>query len=100
MKLVGGDSGRYEVETFVDEVLLAPSERAIVDVLFPGPASFPLTHSTPEQCYLLGAVDVGEEPVEESFVGAFSVLRASPEMVAERSRIDAHRDRAPDKTLA
>ena len=34
MKLVGGDSGRYEHETFVDEVLLAPSERAIVDVLF------------------------------------------------------------------
>ena len=24
MKLVGGDSGRYERETFVDEVMLAP----------------------------------------------------------------------------
>ena len=34
MKLVGGDSGRYEHEAFVDEVLLAPSERAVVDVLF------------------------------------------------------------------
>ncbi|HET7718479.1 MAG TPA: multicopper oxidase domain-containing protein, partial [Acidimicrobiales bacterium] len=33
MKLVGGDSGRYEHETFVDAVVLAPSERAIVDVL-------------------------------------------------------------------
>ncbi len=69
MKLVGGDSGRYELEIFVDEVLLAPSERAIVDVLFPGPGSFPLTHSPPEQCYLLGAVDVSEESVEESLVG-------------------------------
>ena len=28
MKLVGGDSGRYEHETIVEEVLLAPSERA------------------------------------------------------------------------
>src|SRR5438067_1949448 len=39
MKLVGGDSGRHEHETFVEEVLLAPSERAILDVLFdtPGP---------------------------------------------------------------
>ena len=36
MKLVGGDSGRYERETFVDEVMLAPSERAVVDVLFDG----------------------------------------------------------------
>ena len=37
MKLVGGDSGRYEHEEFVDEVLLAPSERAVVDVLFDEP---------------------------------------------------------------
>src|SRR4051794_17196373 len=28
MKLVGGDSGRYEREEYVDEVVLAPSERA------------------------------------------------------------------------
>jgi FtsP/CotA-like multicopper oxidase with cupredoxin domain len=34
MKLVGGDSGRYEHEQFVDSVVLAPSERAVVDVLF------------------------------------------------------------------
>ena len=33
MKLVGGDSGRVEREEFVDEVILAPSERAVVDVL-------------------------------------------------------------------
>ena len=37
--LVGGDSGRYEHETIVDEVLLAPSERAIVDALFGSPVS-------------------------------------------------------------
>ena len=34
MKLVGGDSGRYEREEWIDAVLLAPSERAVVDVLF------------------------------------------------------------------
>ena len=51
MKLVGGDSGRYEHETFVDEVLLAPSERAIVDVLFdsagPIPARAPHARTAP-----------------------------------------------------
>ena len=36
-KLVGGDSGRYERETIIDEVLLAPSERAVIDVLFDTP---------------------------------------------------------------
>ena len=34
MKLVGGDSGHYEHEELVEEVLLAPSERVVVDVLF------------------------------------------------------------------
>ena len=51
MKLVGGDSGRYEHESFVDNVLLAPSERAVLDVLFEPPAMLawsiaPLTTST------------------------------------------------------
>ena len=34
MKLVGGDSGRYERETLVESVVIAPSERMVVDVLF------------------------------------------------------------------
>src|ERR671910_1348768 len=34
IKLVGGDSGRYEREQFVDSVVLAPSERVVIDVLF------------------------------------------------------------------
>ena len=39
MKLVGADAGHYEREELVEEVLLAPSERVVVDVLFPDPAS-------------------------------------------------------------
>ncbi len=39
MKLVGGDSGHVEHEQFVDDVILAPSERVVVDVLFDQPAS-------------------------------------------------------------
>src|SRR5436189_4366193 len=34
MKLVGGDSGHVEHEEFVDHVVLAPSERVVLDVLF------------------------------------------------------------------
>ena len=58
MKLVGGDSGRYERETFVDEVLLAPSERAVVDVLFDAPGEVRLEHRTPDHTYDLGAFTV------------------------------------------
>jgi FtsP/CotA-like multicopper oxidase with cupredoxin domain len=38
IKLIGADSGRYEHEELVDQVLLAPSERAVVDVLVEQPA--------------------------------------------------------------
>jgi FtsP/CotA-like multicopper oxidase with cupredoxin domain len=44
MKLVGGDSGRVEHEEFVDQVLLAPSERAVVDVLVAQPGELTLEH--------------------------------------------------------
>src|SRR6478752_5291553 len=47
MKLVGGDSGRYEHEQFVDSVILAPSERAILDVQFTQPRAATLEHHTP-----------------------------------------------------
>jgi FtsP/CotA-like multicopper oxidase with cupredoxin domain len=100
MKLVGGDSGRYEHETFVDEVLLSPSERAVVDVLFDTPGTCAVEHRTPDRTYLLGTVTVRDEPVDESFAAEFEVLRTSPELTAQRARLDAHRERPPDKTLA
>ena len=100
MKLVGGDSGRYERETLIKEVLLAPSERAIVDVLFDIAGSFSLEHRTPDHTYTLGSIVVADNPVTESMVGEFEVLRTSEEMTTERVRIEGERDRAPDKTLA
>ena len=56
MKLVGGDSGRVEREEFVDEILLSPSERAIVDVLFDQPGEVTLENRTPDHTYELGRI--------------------------------------------
>jgi FtsP/CotA-like multicopper oxidase with cupredoxin domain len=100
MKLVGGDSGRYEHETFVDEVLLAPSERAVVDVLFDGPGPVRLEHRTPGHVYDLGTVSVSDEPVDRSFARDFERLRTNPEWAAERAAVDAAHRRPPDRTLA
>ncbi len=100
MKLVGGDSGRYEHETFVDEVLLAPSERAIVDVQFESPGTVALEHRTPGRTYTLGTIDVTEAPGPSSDTSAFDELRTDDELAAWRSRLDAHIARPPDKSLA
>ena len=58
MKLVGGDSGRHEHEQFVDSVILAPSERAVVDVRFSEPGQLTLEHQTPGKTYALARIDV------------------------------------------
>jgi FtsP/CotA-like multicopper oxidase with cupredoxin domain len=100
MKLVGGDSGRLEHEIFVEEVLLAPSERAVIDVLFETAGSVPLEHRTPGHTYELGTIRVRDEPIEQSFSPQFALLRTDPELAAERARIDTELQRPPDKTLA
>jgi FtsP/CotA-like multicopper oxidase with cupredoxin domain len=101
MKLVGGDSGRYERETFVEEVLLAPSERAVLDVLFEAPGEVRLEHRTPERVYDLGAFTVTADAFGGSAAaGAFTELRVDPELSAEHRLLDAELDREPDKVLA
>jgi FtsP/CotA-like multicopper oxidase with cupredoxin domain len=98
-KLVGGDSGRYERETFIDEVLLAPSERAVVDVLFDTPGQVRLEHRTPDHTYDLGAFTVTEGAASDA-AGSFGVLRTDPELTAEHDSIGHDIERPPDKVLA
>jgi FtsP/CotA-like multicopper oxidase with cupredoxin domain len=100
MKLVGGDSGRCEREEFVDSVVLAPSERVVVDVLFEEPGRLTLEHRTPERTYPLATVEVSAEPATPLLSEHFEVLRHNVEWVAERERLAQYLDAPPDKTLA
>jgi FtsP/CotA-like multicopper oxidase with cupredoxin domain len=100
MKLVGGDSGHVEQEEFVDSVVLAPSERVIVDVLFDQASNLRLEHHTPERVYRLASIHVSEHRAEPSLEEQFEVLRTNPDMVAERERTAPYLEAEPDKTLA
>jgi FtsP/CotA-like multicopper oxidase with cupredoxin domain len=100
MKLVGGDSGHYEREQFVEGAVLAPSERAVVDVLFDQPGQLALEHRTPRRTYPLGQIAVSNERVEPSLTSQFGRLRANPDMVAARERVAGYLEAEPDKTLA
>jgi len=100
MKLVGGDSGRYEREEFVERVLLAPSERAVVDALFDAPGELVLEHRTPGRAYPLAAITVSEEPVTPPLTAIFDELRRAPELATERERLAPEFEAEPDKTLA
>jgi FtsP/CotA-like multicopper oxidase with cupredoxin domain len=100
MRLVGADSGRYEREEYVDEVLIAPSERVAVDVLFDQPGDLALVHRTPDREYRLTGITVADEAPRSTSAEMFEILRTNADMVAERERVAPHLGKAPDKTLA
>ena len=99
MKLVGGDSGHYEREELVGEVLIAPSERVVVDVLFDEPGELVLCHRTPDRSYRLAGITVtDDEPAEPPL--PFEELGTHEDMAAERQRLAPYAEARPDKTLA
>jgi FtsP/CotA-like multicopper oxidase with cupredoxin domain len=100
MKLVGGDSGHVEHEEFVEYVIIAPSERVVVDVLFEHSGDLTLEHRTPGRTYPLARIQVSEGRAEPSLEGEFENLRTNPDMAAERERIESYLEAAPDKRLA
>jgi FtsP/CotA-like multicopper oxidase with cupredoxin domain len=79
MKLVGGDSGRYEHDEFVESVTLAPSERMVVDVLLHEPGRLTLEHLTPDTTYPLASTTI-------SRASPTSAWRSSPRWTWARSR--------------
>ncbi len=99
MKLVGGDSGRYEAEQFVENVTLAPSERAVVDVLFEQPGKFVLEHRTPERIYPLATITVSQDAAAP-LAQPFDVLRTNDDMAGLRARLPDHLAADPHKRLA
>jgi FtsP/CotA-like multicopper oxidase with cupredoxin domain len=100
IKVVGGDSGRMEREEFTTGVVIAPSERAVVDVLFGRPGELALEHRTPDRTYRLASVTVTDEVAEPSLRDAFDRLRTAPELESERQQLDAWLAAPPDKVLA
>ena len=100
LKLVGADAGHYEREELVDEVLLAPSERVVVDVHFPAAGEHELEHRTPERTYRLAAIIVDDDPAEPSLGDEFARLRTTVDMPEERERIEPFVEAPPDKTLS
>ncbi len=100
MKLVGADAGHYVHEELVDEVLLAPSERVVVDVLFGEPGELELEHRTPDRTYRLASITVVDEPPERSFAEKFAPPRTNRDMVELRKRIEPFLEAPPDKTLS
>jgi FtsP/CotA-like multicopper oxidase with cupredoxin domain len=100
IKLVGADAGHYEREEPVEDVLLAPSERVVVDVLFPEAGALELQHRTPERTYRLASISVADERAKPSHAEDAARVRTNRDMVELRDEIEPFLEASPDKTLS
>jgi len=100
LKLVGGDNGAYEQATWQDGVVLGPSERAIVDVLFPRAGTYKLLNKTPNNTYELGTVTVSDEQATSSYAKEFNTLQSNPDTTASIARFQKYFSAAPDKMIS
>ncbi len=100
LKLVGSDGGAYEQDQWKDSVVIGPSERAIVEVLFDKSGTFAIQNKTPDQIYTLGSVVVSNESALVSYASEFAVLKTHSATVASIDPLRSYFDKAPDKKIA
>lgn len=99
LKLVGSDSGAYEKASFVNSVILGPSERAIVDVFIPKAGIYEMQNQTPSKNYSLGTISANEDKVDVSYEKEFNTLQSN---IATTKSIDPFRsyfNKTPDKSI-
>jgi FtsP/CotA-like multicopper oxidase with cupredoxin domain len=108
-KLVGADVGKFEHEQWVDNVVLAPAQRYVVDVRFEEPGTHALTNSIQAINHFagtfyprvdtLGLITVLDEPSEIDHGEAFEILRRNDDVIADLDQYRAEFGRAPDHEL-
>lgn len=96
IKLVGGDSGKYEREVWVDSVTIGPSERYVIEVLFDTVGNYQLANKTPEKTHAMGTVAVIPATVTTSNL---LVPRVNDDKITELNPYRDYFNRTPDKKL-
>lgn len=99
MKLVGSDASAYERETWQDNVTIGPSERAVVEVMFPSVGTYMMQNATPESTTTLGTIIASGSVASPSYTTTFNVLREHTSVVSDIDRLRSFFDKSVDKSL-
>jgi len=109
MKLVGTDAGPFEHETWVDNVVIAPAERYLVQVRFDRPGVVRLVNRVHGLDHLfgrfvvladtLGAIRVDPTHARPNRSAGFDSLHVSPAAREDIERYRRYFDRPVDRTL-
>ena len=109
IKIVASDVSKFQRESWVESVVIAPAERYVVEVLFAEPGEVEITNSIQAiddfmgrfhpRVEVLGRVVVSDDSVSESHAEAFRKLRVNADVGQDIEAYRRHFDRAPDHEL-
>ena len=109
IKVVGSDLSKFERETWVDSVALAPAERYIVEVRYETAGEHaienrvrPLEHTFGgyfSRVTRLGTVTVSDRDADPAGAPGYDELRENAPVVEDVARFRSHFDREPDYEL-
>ena len=110
MKVVASDLGKYEQESWVDNVVIAPAERFVVDVRFEDSGEATLVNRVRaidhimarffEEKQILGTVVVAAARATPDHTAAFNRLRRNADVVADIDRYRSQFGRRIDHELS
>lgn len=99
IKLVGGDSGRYEREEFVSSVVIAPAERVVIEAYFPQPGTFTLQHSVGGVIKPMVTINVGNTKVQTDYSEQFLATKVNQDVITEIDAFRPYFNKPVDKEL-
>ena len=109
LKLLGADVSKFERESFVENVILAPAQRYLVDAHFDKPGTYVLTNSIQAidhfnavfypQVDTVGVITVLDEPVDENHANTFEELRENGDVIADIDQFRSEFARPVDHEL-
>lgn len=97
LKLVGADNSKYEKESFVDFIDIAPSERVVIEAKFDQVGEFALLNDNPVSSNYLGAILVNPSTLDDGL--DFAVLRNNQEVTEDVKQSLSHWADAEQKSI-
>lgn len=98
LKVVGGDNGLYEKETWSDKIILGPGERSIVEAQFGEVGTFAVRNNKPTNPVSIAQISVRNGTVK-ALDYDFTKLRANASAVYDLSQVRTQLRKALDKSL-
>jgi FtsP/CotA-like multicopper oxidase with cupredoxin domain len=109
VKVIAGDGGKFEREQWVESVVIAPSERYVIEARFPTTGTVVLLNrvqaldhmvgSYTRETDTLGVIRVASSAASPSYAQQFATLRTNRDVLASLSAFRAAFDRPVDHEL-